>query len=619
MIKRLRKTVALPPNPFWDRNRLFFEICSILRKEFPEHCDRDKVLSVEHLTVMQDTFPSIKRDREFIADVFALFRRLGLTVAVTTTSEELEINKQAENLADVIIAVDQLPTEGGSLSILKVNTKGNRGLNPENRVGFDPLREEICADALDTFKITPGGHASRVHINLLLPYYSIAEQNYAHFFLDSIASFVGLSHVSLTAEVGIDQNVEEPVTKLSKHEDPWPVIRKKTNTYDPYKELERLSAYPHDDLNVLSLDDYLLLSKPWLSKFENLLEPLGTADEWNDYLEIENKDDYLLDYVYNTDGNVIAVPGMIDIGVLAYKRPPAESRDKEIKSEVRLRLSPFEEILQIAKTIHPDSNDYQPPLSFTGFGLETAICFLWEFLEATRKEGTLNPEEDLLGEKTWGSLDKLHDSLDKLHELRGIMIKPLKKDAQLSDSQQKPWMMNPGAVCWRSWFSRLSCIERCENYLELRNSGIRVSLITGVNKRNLLTYRYLAIPRRASCIKLGKKIIKEYCCEKYAYERLVNLVGLSPYKKHYLFETKGEKNTSVFLPEEIAQLFRQADRSDFGLESKKRFITRNNFWKNYPDIHKRIGKYIQRGLFADDPIIAENSFRYLKSIVLGYQ
>jgi hypothetical protein len=541
--------------------------------------------------------------------MFTLFRCFGLTVAATTTSEELEISKQAENLADVIITIDQLPTEGGSLSILKVNTKENRGLNPENRVGFDPLREEICADALDTFKITPDGHASRVHINLLLPYYSIAEQNYAHFFLDSIASFVGLNHVSLTAEIGIDQNVEELTAKPSKPEGPLPVIRKKTNTYDPSTVLERLSAYPHDDLNVLSLDDYLLLSKHWLSKFENLLEPLGTADEWNDYLGIKEEEDYFLDFVYNTDGKVIAVPWMIDIGVLACKKPPAKSKEEQIRYQIReLSLSSIDEFEKNVKDIYLlGSNNYQPPyLSFTGFGLETAISFVWEFLEAI---GTPNPEGDLFGEQHWESLNKLR---------KIILEKSIPKKVELGNYQKKPWAMNANAICWRSWFSRLSCIKSCENYLELRNNGIQVSLITGVNRRNLLTYRYLAIPRRASCVKLGKKIIKEFCCQEYAYERLVNLVGLSPYRKHYLFKTDKDENTSVFLPEEIVRLFQKACRSDFDVESKKRFITRNNLWENYQDIHRKIGKYIQKGLFADESLIAENSFRYLKSIVLGY-
>ncbi|MCK5605487.1 hypothetical protein KAR91_26580, partial [Candidatus Pacearchaeota archaeon] len=265
-IKKLRQNFSLAPNPSWDSNRLFFEIYQAVTKLFG-YSFNDCVLGIDNLELMLDSFPKIKMNKQFLANLFALFRCLNLTVISTISPNNCSMGLEAENLADVVLKTNFLPTVGGSLEILEIHSKERRGNAPEEKIGFDPIRGEVSSELLHTFKIAPNGKASRVNINITMPYYSQSEIKHAHDVCEGISNFVGSKHVALT---GITNN------KIcnGKSNSKFLFTVKDTNKVNTSALLSRLSAYPHDDLNILTIDDYFL-TESWQRQLDSYLEPLG--------------------------------------------------------------------------------------------------------------------------------------------------------------------------------------------------------------------------------------------------------------------------------------------------------------------------------------------------------
>lgn len=621
LVRRFPTTVSLSPNPMWDRNRLFFEIYWRLKEHFKaEHSSGDRFVAIDNLTFLPDIFPSALGDPDFIPLLFRLFRELKLTVVCTITSEDVAINKQALNLADVVIGIKQLPTEGDSLSVVQVHTKDDRGLDPDNRVVFDLLRGELLPDVLDTFKVSPDNNVSRVSVNLSLPCYSPSEARHAFALKDAVGLYVGAEHIALSAITNTDGskasggnygNIDTAKvinslletrnsTRFGKTDQFFESFVVKSNKYDTYRELKKYAGHPHGDLNILAIDDYFLLSEEQKKRFSDLLQPLGKVDEWLNRLGLSSAKDYFPHFVENDYGEVIAVPYMIDMGVLVCQDSNAGRRTLNEKKMLLLK-----DIVSSA-TIG-GSDNLNDPLGFTGVGYETAICFAWEYLEAIRQDENSPPERELFSEA----------NLRKLETLREVIF--LSKKSGFSSPRKY----------WRSWFSRLSHI--CENasLFEFKNQNITIKPVT--SKRQILAFRYLAVPKRAPCVNFGIKLIDEFCSEEYAYDRMVNLVGLSPYMKHYnLFANNDhdalklnycndqqDYDKTTLLPTEIARLFGKTERGIFDLDYKAdRFITRNKLFPSYSETHKIIGMYLQKGLLSDNDAVLKSCHQIAKKIII---
>lgn len=612
-IKRMRKTICFPSEPEWSRNRLFFEIFTAIKKELSTteslRVGGDGVVGLDDLLYLQDSFPSIKDDSSFVVNLFNLLRKFGLTVVTSATLGAYRFCEQAENLADIIIEIHQIASDGGKLGAIQIHTRDYRGIHPDRKIGFDVMRGELCPESLETFQITPDGKASRVSATIWLPYRVPAESRHALRLFDDVAGTLGHKHVELVGlskwsesrsiesnsfEVSDLRNREEAMHSPHQYRRP----RKKLGWYDALGELERLSKYPHDDLNILAVDDIFLRVGSGHERIAHLLEPLGTIDEWEKRLNVSREGSLLLDFITNIDRQVVAVPYMIDIGVLACYEESSGSRSpvEGFKPETRrLSLTNISQFLKIITTRYEGKT--APYLSFTKSGLETYVFFLWEFLEAVRRPNEPLPEENLFTPEYW----------DRLDSLRKLLI----GGSRYYDHSQ--W--NDKGACWRSWYSRLSNIWNCQSYLELRKKNVDVYPIT--NKRNIVSIVYFVIPRRAACVGLGKNLIQQMCNKQYAIERLEGLVGLSPYKEHYA-RLAPDEEISVLLPDEVTKLFEDCEQEHFRSDDTRRFITREQLWPEYFEIHRSVAKRVQLALLSDSRSEMERLLRNAENIVKGH-
>ena len=520
-------------DPFWGRNRLFFTLYKIL-----EPLPRRAIIGLEHIGAMLAEFPLMAQDTTFVAVLVKLLRTMAFTGFIeawsTETSSPLSLN-QVTRLVDVVLGLDRVPTDGGFLPVIVVSTAEDRGVSPGQRVRWDHEKLRVSKRDLDVFVENAPGVLVRPNVHLVLPCFSRNERHHAkHLYFDT-AAVVGAQHTHLIGITSMTSGTNEPPSIPDEDLERTNVAQlpnRLMSRYSMVQALRRMAHYPRNDLHIMYCeDDILPLDQPsegddnvklartviktsWFNP--EWLEPLGTLEEWCKWLSIDDTS-FLPEFIVNRERKVIAVPYALDMGLLLSPRPQSGKGTETITNSYSLT-----ELLKEARRIRetpPDQTSKRQKsgrrttrrLGVSHLGRETCVALLIESmlcLHGAKKVPDLRIDE----------LEELVTDLSVL--LRDVSKKP----REHADSTVEP--------CRRSWYSRLSelWIEgEALDYVELA-SRWRISLI---GQRWLMNIRYLIVPRGSQCPELAVELIRGVCCRQYAFERMLHLVGLSPYTEHY--------------------------------------------------------------------------------------
>jgi len=524
-LKNTVEEIGFRGDPFWCANRIFFNLFHCLSM-----VPVDAALAIDNIQSLRANFPQ-GGGHTFIPAMFELLRGLGQTSFVEVSEDE--ICHTVTNLADVVISVDQLATEGGALSTLTVTTRHDRGeiRGQAKTLEFDAQRGRISAEPLNAFIKTPDGKAERVSVHIVAPCDSPAEKTHAKRLWFDTGAIVGFEHAHLIGLTSKPDPADVAFVTAPDRANKMSVPERYVSRYMIAETLMSMATYPRDDLCIVVCEDDVLEADDWIESRDKCLASLGTVEEWLDRLDIKKESDLLEPFI-TRDGTdqVIAVPYGIDVGLLAYKEDVwrdilgCKNKATFLKSlgwnDIHKGLC---DLMQepMSTELKNKHSLTMPFFSLTGFSRDAWISTVIECLCDLGKmplDGQFHPSRNK---------EEFYKLVEMFREQKGMVS----------------WDTNTDAAIWRTWYSRLSMLE-ASNLLELqRRKNIKTQRATS-HQKWICSTRYLVIPNGSVCLDLGKYMISRFARKEYALERMRSFVSLSPYVEQFT-------SKSVFVPDWI--------------------------------------------------------------------
>jgi hypothetical protein len=560
-------------DPGWHRNRVFMEVARVAC----EVAANGGVLGLDGLTRLAAGFPTIADDRQFVPSLFGLLRVIGCSVIVEAGGESVAA-RQALKLCDVAALLRNVSVEKGSLRVVSLSSSDYRpGLREvQVEVRFVPAHNDDFLDAevtgrrLHLWKIPAEGAARRINVCLVLPSGSKAEDIHAKQLGLIAGQIVGSEQVRVVRVLSHGDFGSEDIDR--------PFSESQTPVVDRYaigSVLASVAGVTRDDLTILVCEDHVLGVNTFDGKASNTavlqhLEPLGTIDEWNEVFG--HADERLIDPVcYN--GDVVAVPYMIDVGCLVFRAAAVHERFKRF-----LEFESWREIQDVA----------EGRFGFNSRGRETRVCMLLEYLDA---HGCLPCKQ----------LSPV--AMERILSLRALLGWTPDFSCGIPFCEDRGDKKGSFTVC-REWFSKVSTFDALD-HARLVSKGFGVNQLPSQG-RYVVAVRYFVIPRGSTCRDLGVDLITEFVRKDLALERAQRFVGLSPYTTHYL-------EGAIRRVSWLGSGSRFASRDKF-VESS---FLRSGICDDYVNRSSLISDMIADLLFSDMSDQVDKTFKRLDEILKG--
>lgn len=614
------QTVLVPSEPFWDRNQLFF---ALYRSLLPL-AERRSVIGIENLTVMLAAFPLVTHDATFIPAFFDLLRGLGLTAFIEMTVGPESVRdaisapqRQAQELADVLIQIDEATSTEGRILTLDVSAASARTIPSRKRVRWSPELRTVSSEETDAYYET-FDHGmkilSRKEVVLALPVWTPSEREHASVLQVVASAAVGAANVSLVPIVSA--SIVPPEERNIDGARPPKPRREVFNRYALDEVIRRRALYNRNALTLMVCGDDVLESDEWrqplpgigCSAREHYLEPLGTVEEWYDILGVKSKDDLLVDFLTDdSKTKVIGVPYTIDTEVLAWRTEVCRaaqccltdeeatmhrvlekvsleglvdfvdairlcvdrSRKNKLVARRCWRMGAFdpkmkpEDAEALTSQYVKEVKGLTAPFEMLGYGRETCIVLAADYL--------LNVG-DLAVKNTFNTSENVR----AIERLRTIVTR--------KSINVNPERTNTRAGIWVGWYSRLSALG-VTSFPDLAHQGMRID--AAGHKHWLCAVHHFVVPKGSGSARLARSLLAGFCKRDFALERARRFVGLSPFK-HAAREL-------AFLPPTVRTVL--LDRSAF----EARCLKRHTLFANYGQQAAIVGERLQTALLAKHP------------------
>ena len=621
------RTVLVPSEPFWDRNRLFYE----LYRSLLPLADKGVIIGIENLSVMLAAFPFVAHDDTLIPAFFDLLRSLGLTAFIEMTVAPDAIRdsayapqRQAQELADVLIQIDESSSSEGRILTLDVSAASTRIKSSRKRVYWNPVLETVTSKEIEAYYET-FDHGMRVlkqrEITLALPVWTRTEREHATVLQMDASAVAGAANVSLVPIVsaGIVPADERNIDVLRSPAPP----REMFNRYALDEVIRRRALHNRASLTLMVCGDDVLDSRDWREPQrelgcparEHYLEPLGKEQDWRRSLRAEKADDMLVDFLTNSNGDVIGVPYAIDMVVLAWRTEvyhaiqcclsdkeftdcealamgvslerliktvnairhcTARVRDGTLTAKRRLRDGAPDphitatEVEELTTRFTLALKSVKDPFELVGYGRETCIALATAFLlnngDLVEKD---SPDRKQVSVRNFNT----QVNVKAIQDLRGVM--------KSSGVDINPEQVPLDAAISAGWYSRLSALG-AGGFPDLARQGIQIGP-AGV-KHWLCAIQYFVVPKGAGSPALARNLIESFCRRDYALERARKLVGISPFR-HAEYEL-------AFLPRELRDVLLKRD------QFQSLCWARNRILSNYGKQAAIAGERIQTALLS---------------------